>query len=33
MRREAHFVRNEWFKGVWGDLLVYGLLAEEWSGT
>ena len=33
MRREAHFVRNEWFKGAWGDLLVYGLLTEEWSGT
>ena len=33
MRREAHFVRNAWFKGAWGDLLVYGLLAEEWSGT
>ncbi len=31
MRREAHFVRNEWFKGGWSDLLVYGLLAEEWS--
>ena len=32
MRREAHFVRNEWFKGGWSDLLVYGLLAEEWTG-
>ena len=31
MRREAHFVRNEWFKGGWSDLLVYGLLAEEWT--
>jgi len=31
MRREAHFVRSEWFKGSWSDLLVYGLLAEEWA--
>ena len=31
MRREAHFVRNEWFKGAWSDLLVYAVLAEEWS--
>jgi RimJ/RimL family protein N-acetyltransferase len=33
MRREAHFVGNEWFKGAWSDLLVYGLLTTEWSGT
>jgi len=31
MRREAHFVRSEWFKGSWSDLLVYGLLAEGWA--
>lgn len=30
MRREAHFVRNELFKGEWSDLLVYAVLAEEW---
>lgn len=30
MRREAHFVRNEIFKGEWADELVYALLAEEW---
>lgn len=30
MRREAHFVRNEWFKGEWSDLLVHAVLAEEW---
>lgn len=30
MRCEAHFVRNEWFKGEWADELVYGMLAEEW---
>lgn len=33
MRREAHFVGNGWFKGAWSDLLVYGLLTTEWSGT
>lgn len=32
MRREAHFVRNEWFKGEWSDELVYAMLAEEWDG-
>lgn len=30
MRREAHFVRNEFLKGEWSDELVYALLAEEW---
>jgi len=30
MRLEAHFLRNEWFKGEWADLAVYALLAEEW---
>jgi RimJ/RimL family protein N-acetyltransferase len=30
MRREAHFVRNEIFKGEWADELVYALLADEW---
>lgn len=30
MRREAHFVRNELFKGEWADELVYALLADEW---
>jgi RimJ/RimL family protein N-acetyltransferase len=30
MRREAHFVQNEIFKGAWGDELVYAILAEEW---
>lgn len=33
MRREAHFVRNEWFKGEWTDGLVYAVLAEEWPRT
>ena len=31
MRREAHFVRNEIFKGEWVDLLVYAMLEDEWA--
>lgn len=31
MRKEAHLVQNEFFKGEWGDELVYALLAEEWE--
>ncbi|AHI00097.1 GNAT family protein [Kutzneria viridogrisea] len=31
MRREAHFVRNEFVKGEWCDELVYAVLAEEWE--
>jgi RimJ/RimL family protein N-acetyltransferase len=30
MRREAHFVHNEWFKGAWSSELVYALLRDEW---
>ena len=30
MRREAHFIQNEKFKGEWSDELVYALLREEW---
>ncbi len=30
MRREAHFVENEMFKGEWGDEFVYAMLAREW---
>lgn len=30
MRREAHFVRNEWVKGEWVDEAVYAMLDEEW---
>ena len=33
MRREAHFVENEWFKGRWGDLLVYAVLDREWAAA
>lgn len=30
MRREAHFVKNEVFKGELSDELAYAILAEEW---
>ncbi len=30
MRREAHFVHNEIFKGEWGDELVYAIIEDEW---
>ena len=30
MRREAHFVENEFVKGEWQSELVYAILAEEW---
>lgn len=33
MRREAHFVRNEVFKGEWADELVYAVLADEWEAA
>ena len=32
MRREAHFVHNEIFKGEWGDELLYAMLDHEWAG-
>ncbi|MFC4530178.1 GNAT family N-acetyltransferase [Sphaerisporangium dianthi] len=31
MRREAHLVENEMFKGEWSDELVYGMLQREWN--
>ncbi len=31
MRREAHFIEEDWFKGRWSDLLVYAVLAREWD--
>jgi RimJ/RimL family protein N-acetyltransferase len=31
MRREAHLIRNEWFKGEWSSELDFALLEEEWS--
>lgn len=30
MRREAHFVENEFVKGEWTDELAYAILAPEW---
>jgi RimJ/RimL family protein N-acetyltransferase len=30
MRREAHLIHNEMFKGEWGDELVYAILEDEW---
>lgn len=33
MRREAHFIENEWVKGEWQSEYVYALLAEEWAAA
>jgi RimJ/RimL family protein N-acetyltransferase len=33
MRREAHFVHNEIFKGEWGDEFVYAMLDHEWQAS
>jgi RimJ/RimL family protein N-acetyltransferase len=30
MRREAHLVHNEIFKGEWGDEFIYAMLDHEW---
>ena len=30
MRREAHLVENEFFKGEWTDEVIYATLAHEW---
>jgi RimJ/RimL family protein N-acetyltransferase len=30
MRREAHFLENEYVKGEWTDELAYAILAPEW---
>ena len=30
MRREAHLVQNEWFKGGWSDEIDVALLEDEW---
>ena len=30
LRREAHFVSNEMFKGEWTDEVVYAMLADDW---
>jgi RimJ/RimL family protein N-acetyltransferase len=31
MRREAHFVQNEFVKGEWTDEIVYAMLKDEWQ--
>jgi RimJ/RimL family protein N-acetyltransferase len=31
LRREAHFVRNEFVKDEWTDEVVYAMLASEWA--
>ncbi len=31
MRREAHFIHNEIFKGEWGDEMIYAILQDEWQ--
>lgn len=31
MRREGHFIRHVWFKGVWADEYLYAMLREEWA--
>jgi RimJ/RimL family protein N-acetyltransferase len=31
MRREAHLIENEWFKGGWSDEIDTALLAQEWA--
>lgn len=33
MRREAHLIDNEWFKGEWGSELVYAILDREWRAA
>jgi RimJ/RimL family protein N-acetyltransferase len=30
LRKEAHFVKNEYLKGEWTDEVVFAMLAEEW---
>jgi RimJ/RimL family protein N-acetyltransferase len=32
MRREAHLIGNEWFKGRWSDEIDFALLEDEWAG-
>ena len=31
MRKEAHFVENEWIKGEWQSEAVYAILEREWE--
>ena len=30
MRREAHFVENEWIRGEWQSEYAYAILEREW---
>ncbi|MFI6996789.1 GNAT family N-acetyltransferase [Nocardia sp. NPDC050175] len=32
MRREALHLQDLWFKGEWGDTLIYAMLEQEWRG-
>lgn len=31
LRREAHFLKNVWFKGAWGSEYHYAILETEWA--
>jgi RimJ/RimL family protein N-acetyltransferase len=31
MREEAHHLEDLWFKGEWGDTLIYAILDREWA--
>jgi RimJ/RimL family protein N-acetyltransferase len=31
MRREAHFVENEWVKGEWQSEVMFAILDREWA--
>ena len=33
MRKEAHFVENEFVKGEWSDELVFAILRTEWAAS
>ena len=33
MRQEAYFRQDIWFKGEWGDTVIYALLASEWPAA
>ena len=30
MRQEGHLRQHSWLKGEWGDLVLYGILEDEW---
>jgi len=33
MRKEAHHIRDDFFKGEWTDSLIYAILKSEWAPT